>query len=97
MRYTLSILAMIGIFLLPSCASVGAVIEGGKEFTTGVVDGSVKAVSTVTGAVLEDASSIVETTAEITTGVVDTIGEEVKDQAEELECAWLRELVLVHP
>ena len=85
MRCTLSILAILGIFLLPSCASVGAVIEGGKEFTTGVVDGSVKAVSTVTGAVLEDASSIVETTAEITTGVVETVANEVDEQTDELQ------------
>lgn len=85
MKYTLSILAVLGVFLLPSCASVGAVIEGGKEFTTGVVDGSVKAVSTVTGAVLEDASSIVETTAEITTGVVDTVAKEVDEQTDELQ------------
>lgn len=80
-----SILAILGIVLLPSCASVGAVIEGGKEFTTGVVDGSVKAVSTVTGAVLQDASSIVETTAEITSGVVDTVAKEVDEQTDELQ------------
>ena len=80
-----SILAILGIVLLPSCASVGAVIEGGKEFTTGVVDGSVNAVSTVTGAVLQDASSIVETTAEITSGVVDTVAKEVDEQTDELQ------------
>ena len=68
MKSLLSILA--GLFFFVGCASVGAVIEGGKEFTTGVVDGSVKAVSTISGAVLEDASNIVETTTEVTTAFV---------------------------
>ena len=76
---------LFSVVFLPSCASVGAVIEGGKEFTTGVVDGSVKAVSTISGAVLEDASSIVETTTEITTGVIDTVAKEVDEQTDELQ------------
>ena len=87
MKYTLSILAILGIFLLPSCASVGAVIEGGKEFTTGVIDGSVKAVSTVSGAVLEDVSDVVATTAEVTQGVVTTISDEIDEQTDELQDA----------
>ena len=91
MRCTLSIFAILGIFLLPSCASVGAVIEGGKEFTTGVIDGSVKAVSTVSGAVLEDVSNVVETTAEVTQGVVETVGEEIDEQTDELQDAPKKE------
>jgi hypothetical protein len=87
MRCTLSILAILGLVLLPSCASVGAVIEGGKEFTTGVIDGSVKAVSTVSGAVLTDVSNVVETTAEVTKGVVDTVAKEVDEQTDELQDA----------
>jgi len=83
MKSLLSILA--GLFLTASCASVGAVIEGGKEFTTGVIDGSVNAVSTISGAVLEDASNIVETTAEVTTGIVDTVAKEVDEQTDELQ------------
>ena len=47
-----SLLAILGLVLLPSCASVGAVIEGGKDFTTGVIDSSVKGVATVSTAVL---------------------------------------------
>ena len=82
-----SILAILGIVLLPSCASVGAVIEGGKEFTTGVVDGSVKAISTVSGAVLSDVSNVVETTAEVTTGIVETVAKEVDEQTDELQDA----------
>jgi len=87
MRSMLSILAILGLVLLPSCASVGAVIEGGKEFTTGVIDGSVKAVSTVSGAVLEDVSDVVETTAEVTQGVVETVGKEIDEQTDELQDA----------
>ena len=37
-----SLLGVLGLVLLPSCASVGAVIEGGKDFTTGVIDSSCK-------------------------------------------------------
>jgi len=83
MKSLLSILA--GLFFFVGCASVGAVIEGGKEFTTGVVDGSVKAVSTISGAVLEDVSDVVETTAEVTKGVVDTVANEVDKQTDELQ------------
>lgn len=83
MKSLLSILA--GLFFFVGCASVGAVIEGGKEFTTGVVDGSVKAVSTISGAVLEDVSDVVETTAEVTKGVVDTVAKEVDEQTDELQ------------
>ena len=87
MRSMLSILAILGLVLLPSCASVGAVIEGGKEFTTGVIDGSVKAVSTVSGAVLSDVSDVVSTTAEVTQGVVTTISDEIDEQTDELQDA----------
>lgn len=83
MKSLLSILA--GLFFFVGCASVGAVIEGGKEFTTGVIDGSVSAVSTVSQAVLEDASSIVETTTEVTTGVISTVAKEVDEQTDELQ------------
>ena len=83
MKSLLSILA--GLFFFVGCASVGAVIEGGKDFTTGVVDGSVKAVSTISGAVLEDVSDVVETTAEVTKGVVDTVAKEVDEQTDELQ------------
>lgn len=83
MKSLLSILA--GLFFFVGCASVGAVIEGGKEFTTGVIDGSVNAVSTISGAVLEDASNIVETTTEVTVGVIDTVAKEVDEQTDELQ------------
>jgi hypothetical protein len=74
-----------GLFFFVSCASVGAVIEGGKEFTTGVIDGSVNAVSTVSQAVLEDASSIANTAAEAASGVIETVETEVDKQTDELQ------------
>ena len=85
MSKSLITLAILGIVLLPSCASVGAVIEGGKEFTTGVIDGSVNAVATVSGAVLQDAADITATAAEVTSGVVDTVAENVDKQTNELQ------------
>lgn len=82
----LSITAFLGFVLfLPSCASVGAVIEGGKEFTTGVVDGSVNAVSTVSQAVLTDVSSITATAATAAGGVIDTVSTEIDKQTDELQ------------
>jgi len=83
MKSLLSILA--GLFFFVGCASVGAVIEGGKEFTTGVVDGSVNAVSTVSQAVLKDASSIATTAAEAASGVIKTVESEVDKQTDELQ------------
>jgi len=86
MNRLLSITAVLGfVVFLPSCASVGAVIEGGKEFTTGVVDGSVNAVSTVAGAVLTDVSSITSTAAKAATGVIDTVATEVDKQTDALQ------------
>ena len=86
MNRLLSITAVLGfVVFLPSCASVGAVIEGGKEFTTGVVDGSVNAVSTIAGAVLTDVSSITSTAAQAATGVIETVATEVDRQTDALQ------------
>ena len=51
---------------------VGAVIEGGKDSTTGVIDSSVKGVATVSTAVLEDVSDITATAAKVPSGVIET-------------------------
>ena len=80
-----SLLAILGLVLLPSCASVGAVIEGGKDFTTGVIDGSVNASSWITVAVLEDVSDVTSTAAKAAGGVVETIRSEVDEQTDELQ------------
>jgi hypothetical protein len=87
LRSTLSILAILGLVLLPSCASVGAVIEGGKDLTTGVIDGSVNAVGGITQAALQDVSSITATAAEAAGGVVETVRSEIDEQTDELQDA----------
>ena len=80
-----SLLGILGLVLLPSCASVGAVIEGGKDFTTGVIDSSVKGVATVSTAVLTDVSDITSTAAKVTSGVVETVSDEIDKQTDELQ------------
>jgi len=65
-----------GLVFAASCASVGSVIEGGKEFTTGVVDGAVKGTSTVVSAVSDDVVStgefVVESAVDVGKSVVNT-------------------------
>lgn len=83
LKTTLSII-MFALFV-QSCASVGAVIDGGKMLTTGVVDASVKTVGGVSQAVLQDASDITKTASDAVGGVVDTVVEEVDRQTDELQ------------
>ena len=58
-----------GLVLITNCASIGSVVEGTKEFTTGVVDGAVKGTSTVVSAVASDVVStgefVVETAVDV--------------------------------
>jgi len=65
-----------GLFFAASCASIGSVIEGGKEFTTGVVDGAVKGTSTVVSAVSDDVVNtgefVVESAVDVGKSVVNT-------------------------
>jgi hypothetical protein len=61
------------------------VIEGGKDFTTGVIDGSVNAVGGVAVAVLEDVSDVTSTAAKAAGGVVETVTEEIDKQTDELQ------------
>jgi hypothetical protein len=76
---------LFSVVLLPSCASVGAVIEGGKEFTTGVVDGAVKGTRTVVTAVADDVVSVGTLATDTVVGVVDTVADEVDRQTNELQ------------
>lgn len=86
MNKLFTIIAVLGfVIFLPSCASVGAVIEGGKEVTTGIVDTSVKTAGNIGTAVLRDASNIVNTAADAAEGVVDTVVTEVDKQTDELQ------------
>tara|TARA_R100001510_G_scaffold50070_1_gene48847 strand:- start:288 stop:572 length:285 start_codon:yes stop_codon:yes gene_type:complete len=71
--------------LATSCATVGSVIEGGKDMGTGIVDVTVKTAGSVSGAALQDISSVVSTVAETYDGVIDTVVENVDKQTDELQ------------
>ena len=86
MNKLFTIIAVLGfVVVLPSCASVGAVIEGGKDVTTSIVDTSVKTAGNIGTAVLRDASDIVNTAADAAEGVVDTVVTEIDEQTDELQ------------
>lgn len=68
-----------------SCATVGAVIDGGKDLGTSVIDSSVKTAGNLTSAALNDVSGIVSTVAEATQDVVDVVVENVDKQTDELQ------------
>ena len=79
------VVSLLGLIVVTSCASVGAVIEGGKQFTTGVVDGAVKGSATVVSAVADDVVSVGEFAVNTTAGIVETVAEEVDKQTDELQ------------
>ena len=77
-------LLFIGIFLT-SCASVGAVIEGGKDLGSSIVDSTVSTVGNVASAALYDVSNVVGTVADATGDVVGVFVENVDKQTDELQ------------
>ena len=77
--------SLLGLIVVTSCASVGAVIEGGKQFTTGVVDGAVKGSATVVSAVADDVVSVGEFAVNTTAGIVETVADEIDKQTDELQ------------
>tara|TARA_R110002020_G_scaffold46463_2_gene132126 strand:+ start:3556 stop:3831 length:276 start_codon:yes stop_codon:yes gene_type:complete len=77
-------LMFIGVFLT-SCASVGAVIEGGKNLGSSIIDGTVSTVGNVTAAALNDVSNVVGTVADATGDVVGVVVENVDKQTDELQ------------
>jgi len=77
-------LLFVGIFLT-SCASVGAVIDGGKKLGTSVVDVTVSTAGNVTSSALKDVSGVVSTVADATANVVDVVVENVDKQTDQLE------------
>ena len=79
------LISLFSIVMFVGCASVGAVIEGGKEFTTGVVDGAVQGSRTIVNAVADDVVSVGTLVADTTTGVIDTVADEVDRQTDELQ------------
>ena len=58
---------------LTSCATVGAVIDGGKDLTTSVIDSTVKTAGNITNSALEDVAAVVDTVAESTENIVDNV------------------------
>tara|TARA_A100001201_G_C4054377_1_gene190657 strand:- start:388 stop:681 length:294 start_codon:yes stop_codon:yes gene_type:complete len=79
------ILAILPFFFIVGCASIATGIDTARNVVATTVTTATEAGADMVGAVAKDVSGVVSTTADITTGVVDVIGEEVKDQAEELE------------
>ena len=77
-------LLFIGIFLT-SCASVGAVIEGGKDLGSSIVDSTVSTVGNVASAALNDVSNVVGTVAAATGEVVADVVENVDKQTDKLQ------------
>lgn len=67
------------------CASVGTVIDGGKELVTNTVDTVVGTASDITIAVAEDVSDISTTALEVGAGVVKTVSDEIDEQTDELQ------------
>ena len=76
--------SLISIFLT-SCASVGAVIDGGKDLATSTVDSVVTTTGNVSSALLKDVSGVVKTAADSVEGLVGEVVEEVDKQTDELQ------------
>ena len=77
-----------GIFFVlfaQGCASVGTVIDGGKELVTNTVDTVVGTASGVAVAVAEDVSDISTTALEVGAGIVETVSDEIDAQTDELQ------------
>ena len=78
------ILIVMPIFIT-SCASVGAVIDGGKDLSMSVVDSTIKTAGNITNAALDDVSSVVDTVGDSVGNVIDTVVEEIDEQTDELQ------------
>ena len=77
-------LILIGLFAT-SCATVGSVIEGGKEIAMTTVDTTVNTIGSVSSVALKDVSGVVNTVAETYDGVIDTVVENIDEQTDELQ------------
>ena len=82
MRYL--IIGIIG-FLLSSCASIGAVIDSGKEVATGLLDMTVGTASKVVSAVAEDVADTTAFVADTTAGTLEDVAEKVDEETDELQ------------
>lgn len=88
-----------GIFFVmfaQGCATVGTVIDGGKQLATDTLDTVTGTASSVVGSVASDVGSIVQTGAEVGVGLVQTaadtgaglvkvVADEVNDQTDALQ------------
>lgn len=79
------IFGILPFIFIVGCASVATGIDTARNVVATGVSTVTEAGANMVGAVAKDVSDVVSTTAEVTAGVVDTIGDEVKDQAQELE------------
>jgi phage-related protein len=77
-------LILIGLFAT-SCATVGSVIEGGKDIAMTTVDTTVNTIGSVSSAALKDVSGVVNTVAETYDGVITTVVENIDEQTDELQ------------
>jgi hypothetical protein len=77
-------LILVGLFAT-SCATVGSVIDGGKQIAMTTVDTTVKTAGSISGAALKDVSGVVNTVAETYDGVITTVVENVDKQTDELQ------------
>ena len=82
MRYL--IIGILG-FLLSSCASIGAVIDSGKEVATGLLDMTVGTASKVVSAVAEDVADTTAFVADTTAGPLEDVAEKVDEETDELQ------------
>ena len=76
-----NLIVLLGAVFITSCATVGAVIEGGKDLTTSVIDSTVKTAGNITTSALEDAGSVVDTVS----NVIETVVENVDEQTDEIQ------------
>jgi hypothetical protein len=80
----LGLLGLLG-FFATSCATVGAVIEGGKNIATTTIDTTVKTAGSISSSALKDVSYVVNTVAETYDGVITTVVENIDKQTDELQ------------
>jgi starvation-inducible outer membrane lipoprotein len=84
MLKTIAMVLTLGIFVT-SCATVGAVIDGGKDLATSTVDSVVTTAGNVGASALRDVSDVVSTAADAAEGVVETVVTEVDEQTDALQ------------
>jgi len=80
-----NLIIIISAIFIASCATVGAVIDGGKDLSTSIIDSTVKTAGNITTSALEDVSGVIETVAESTENIVDNVVEQVDEQTDELQ------------